>query len=275
MKIAILYDFDKTLTYKDMQEYGFIEDLGYTDPKAFWTIVQKRAMEHKMDSILAYLYEMVDQSRVRHIPLTRTVLAKYGARVDYYPGVLEWFDLINAEAQTRGLEIEHYILSSGLTEIIEATEIARHFRKIYACEFLYDEYGQAVWPKLSVNYTVKTQYLFRINKGILDIENDADLNRYQPESERPVPFSNMIYIGDGFTDVPSMKLVKSNGGHAIGVYPFGQKSTQTTETLLKDNRVDFIAEADYRAGGRLHRILTAVFDAILTQRKLEDLHHEH
>lgn len=271
MKIALLYDFDKTLSYKDMQEYGFLEDLGYTEPKDFWAMVEKRSHEAQMDHILAYLYEMVNQSRVRHIPLTRQVLGKYGKQIDYYPGVIDWFQLIANEAQVRGIEVEHYILSSGLTEIIEQTEIAHHFKKIYACEFLYDEYGQAVWPKLSVNYTVKTQFLFRINKGILDIDNDADLNKYQKEEERPIPFSRMIYIGDGFTDVPSMKLVKSNGGHAIAVHPYGVTHSETTQTLLKDHRVDFIAEADYREGGRIHQIITRILDSLVADESLKGL----
>ena len=237
MKIALLYDFDKTLSYKDMQEYGFFDDLNIEDSKSFWQHVTQKAEREEMDHILTYLHEMIVQTQLRGIKLSKEMLSKYGAQIEFYPGVVEWFDHINQIAKNESIELEHYIISSGLKEIIENTAIAPYFKKIYACEYLYDESGQA-------NYTVKTQFLYRINKGILDINNDIDLNRYQKEEDRPLPFSHMIYVGDGFTDVPSMKLVKMNGGHAIAVVPYGKKSTLESQTLFEDKRVDFVAEAD-------------------------------
>lgn len=271
MKIALLYDFDKTLSYKDMQEYGFFDDLKIEDSKSFWEQVNQKAEREEMDHILAYLHEMIIQTNARGIKLSREMLSKYGPQIDFYPGVIEWFDHINRIAQSVSIELEHYIISSGLKEIIDSTSIAQYFKKIYACEYLYDEDGQAIWPKLSVNYTIKTQFLYRINKGILDINNDVDLNRYQKEEERPMPFSHMIYIGDGFTDVPSMKLVKMNGGHAIAVVPYGKKSTHESQTLFEDKRVDFVAEADYREGKEIDRIIQAIFHTLLAKKHLGEL----
>lgn len=271
MKIALLYDFDKTLSYKDMQEYGFFDDLKIKNSQSFWEQVSQKAEREEMDHILAYLHEMIVQTESRGIKLSREMLAKYGTQIDFYPGVLEWFEHINRIANSQSIELEHYIISSGLKEIIENTPIASYFRKIYACEYLYDEKGQAIWPKLAVNYTIKTQFLYRVNKGILDINNDADLNRYQKEAERPLPFSHMIYIGDGFTDVPSMKLVKMNGGHAIAVVPYGKKSTLESQTLFEDKRVDFVAEADYREGEEIDQIIQAIFRTLLAKKQLEEL----
>ena len=166
-----------------------------------------------------------------------------------YPGVESWFDRINQIGDDLGVKVEHHIVSSGLREIIEGSSIYKHFREVFACEFLYDENNVACWPKNAVNYTTKTQFLFRINKGILDISKDKELNEYTPEDDRPVPFRNMVYIGDGLTDVPCMKLVKANGGYSIAVYTKGKRSK--VESLLKDNRVDFITLADYSEGGDL------------------------
>lgn len=271
MKIALLYDFDKTLSYKDMQEYGFFDDLKIEDSKSFWGHVKAKAEREEMDHILTYLHEMIVQTKLRGIKLSRDMLGKYGSHIEFYPGVVDWFEHINKVAQTYGIELEHYIISSGLKEIIENTPIAPYFKKIYACEYLYDENGQAIWPKLSVNYTIKTQFLYRINKGILDISNDSDLNRYQKEEDRPIPFSHMIYIGDGFTDVPSMKLVKMNGGHAIAVVPYGKKRTQESDALFEDKRVDFVAEADYRKGQEIDRIIQAIFKSLKAIKELDGL----
>lgn len=271
MKVAILYDFDKTLSGKDMQEFGFFDDIGVTNANDFWSVVKNNAEAEEMDHILAYLREMIVHTQKLGIKLSKDFLGKYGSRIELYPGVLTWFEHINQVALDLGIELEHYIISSGLKEIIEHTPIAQYFKKIYACEFLYDENGQAIWPKLSVNYTIKTQFLYRINKGILDINNDEDLNRYQKEEDRDIPFSHMIYIGDGFTDVPSMKLVKMNGGHALAVYPYGNKQTLQSTTLLSDKRVDFVAEADYRPGQEVDTIIQAIFNSLLAKKALDGL----
>ena len=217
--VAIMYDFDKTLCTKDMQEYAFIPSLGMTAPD-FWSEVRDMTDREEMDNILAYMFIMVEKAREKHIPITRQMFQEMGAHVEFFKGVTGWFDRITAFGEAVGVQVEHYIVSSGIKEIIEGTEIADHFKKIYACEFLYDESGSIQWPKYAVNYTAKTQFLFRINKGILTIDSkSADiLNGYTPEDDRRVPFYNMIYIGDGLTDVPSMKLVKLNGGQSIAVY---------------------------------------------------------
>ncbi|MEE1328977.1 MAG: HAD family hydrolase [Oscillospiraceae bacterium] len=240
--IAIMYDFDKTLCTRDMQEYTFIPSVGM-EPHEFWNHTAEVAAEETMDSILTYLYCMVEKANQSGNPLTRESLVACGKDIEYFPGVEDWFERINRYAEEAGVQVEHYVLSSGLKEIIEGTSIAKYFKRIYACEFLYKD-GRAYWPKMAVNYTNKTQFVYRINKGVLDINNDIDLNRSRPDSEKRVFFSNMIYIGDGLTDVPCMKLVKQSGGHSIAIYHKGQ--SHKTLPLLKHERVDWMFEADYR-----------------------------
>ena len=246
--IAIMYDFDKTLCTKDMQEYTFIPNLGMTATD-FWAESGNLSKIKKMDGILAYMYLMIDKARSAHIKIQREEFVKLGVDLELYNGVESWFERINQIGEDLGIKVEHYIISSGLREIIEGSSIYKHFREVFACEFLYDENNVACWPKNAVNYTTKTQFLFRINKGILDISKDEELNKYTPEDDRPVPFRNMIYIGDGLTDVPSMKLVKANGGYSIAVYTKGKRSK--VESLIEHERVDFISLADYSEGSEL------------------------
>lgn len=246
--VAIMYDFDKTLCTKDMQEYTFIPNLGMTATD-FWTESGKLSKGKKMDGILAYMYLMIDKARSAHIKIQREEFVKLGVDLELYNGVESWFERINQIGEDLGIKVEHYIISSGLREIIEGSSIYKHFKEVFACEFLYDENNVACWPKNAVNYTTKTQFLFRINKGILDISRDEELNKYTPEDDRPVPFRNMIYIGDGLTDVPCMKLVKANGGYSIAVYTKGKRSK--VESLIEHERVDFISLADYSEGSDL------------------------
>lgn len=246
--VAIMYDFDKTLCTKDMQEYTFIPNLGMTATD-FWAESGKLSKGKKMDGILAYMYLMIDKARSAHIKIQREEFVKLGVDLELYPGVESWFERINRIGEDLGIKVEHYIISSGLREIIEGSSIYKHFREVFACEFLYDENNVACWPKNAVNYTTKTQFLFRINKGILDISKDEELNKYTPEDDRPVPFRNMIYIGDGLTDVPCMKLVKANGGYSIAVYTKGKRNK--VESLIAHERVDFISLADYSEGSDL------------------------
>lgn len=246
--VAIMYDFDKTLCTKDMQEYTFIPNLGMTATD-FWTESGKLSKGKKMDGILAYMYLMIDKARSAHIKIQREEFVKLGVDLELYNGVESWFERINQIGEDLGIKVEHYIISSGLREIIEGSSIYKHFKEVFACEFLYDENNVACWPKNAVNYTTKTQFLFRINKGILDISKDEELNKYTPEDDRPVPFRNMIYIGDGLTDVPCMKLVKANGGYSIAVYAKGKRSK--VESLIEHERVDFISLADYSEGSDL------------------------
>lgn len=242
--VAIMYDFDKTLCTRDMQEYTFIPSLGI-QPDDFWSGTGEIASKEQMDSVLTYMYCMITESQQSGKPFTREDLVECGKHIEYLPGVEEWFERVNRYGEDAGVRVEHYVLSSGLKEIIEGSSIAKFFKKIFASEFLYDsQTGNPIWAKMAVNYTNKTQFVYRINKGVLDISNNVDVNASRPDDDRRVYFNNMIYIGDGLTDVPCMKLVKQSGGHSIALYQNGQKDK--VQPLLKHERVDWIFEADYR-----------------------------
>ena len=243
--IAFLYDFDKTLCTTDMQDYTFIPSLGYT-PGEFWSIANSFGFENRMDGLLAYMYTMIEECRKKGIRLDRDYLVSCGHAIELFPGVQDWFSRINAFGETLGVEIEHYVLSSGLREIIEGSGVSHEFKEIYACEFFYNEEGLASWPKLDVNFTNKTQFVYRINKGVLDVSDDHTLNASMPDDSKRVPFTNMIYVGDGLSDVPCMKMMRAYGGQAIAVYQ--QENRQGVEDLLAKGRVDFIFPADYREG---------------------------
>ena len=246
--IAFLYDFDKTLCTTDMQDYAFIPSLGYT-PGEFWGIANSFGRKNRMDGLLAYMYTMIDECRKKNIRLDREYLVSCGRAIELFPGVKDWFARINAFGKEQGVEVEHYVLSSGLKEIIEGSGISHEFKEIYACEFLYNEEGLASWPKLDVNFTNKTQFVYRINKGILDIANDKDLNASMPDDSKRIPFTNMIYVGDGLSDVPCMKMMRSYGGQAVAVYQKGNRAG--VEDLLRNGRVDYIFPADYSEGTAL------------------------
>jgi len=250
-----MYDFDKTLCTKDMQEYTFIPSISES-AKSFWTKTDEIAKQEKMDPILTYMYLMIRMSKDKHNPISRDVFVNAGKDIKLFPGVITWFDRINEFGDAHGVQVEHYIISSGLREIIEGSPIADRFKEIYACEFHYDENGAADWPKMAVNYTNKTQFLFRINKGMLNLGDTGNINAFTPEDERRVPFRNMIYIGDGMTDVPCMKLVNLNGGVSIAVYQ--GKKKDTVRALLKDKRVNYIAKADYDEGKELEGLVQDV-----------------
>lgn len=255
--IALMYDFDRTLCTKDMQDYSFIPGLGLS-PDAFWEMSRNMAEKDRMDRILAYMYLMVMKAQEKNCPIRKDELVQMGKDIELFPGVVDWFDRINKHAKEQGAVVQHYIISSGLKEIIHGSVISRHFNEIFACSFHYNESGVADWPAITVNYTTKTQFLFRINKNILDISQDVELNQYIPEEDRPVPFRNMIYFGDGLTDVPCMKLVKNNGGVSVAVYTNKKKADE----LLRDHRVNFTAPADYRTGGELELLIKAVITSM-------------
>ncbi len=263
---AILYDFDKTLSTKDMQEYAFIPGIGMTADD-FWTKCDVLTKEHHMDQILAYMYVMLTEARGKKL-LNRSEFTELGKTVELFDGVATWFDRINQYAEKIGIQLEHYIISSGLKEIIEGTPIAKYFKEIYAAEFFYDEQNVPVWPAMAVNYTSKTQFLFRINKGVLDVTDHRSLNKFTPEEKRRIPFNNMIYIGDGFTDVPCMKLVKVNGGHSVAVY---SNEKDTAKEIMTQGRVDFIAPADYRENGILEQTVFTLLDLIRAQNLADNL----
>ena len=240
--VAIMYDFDKTLCTEDMENYSFIPSLDMT-PAQFWKMANDFGAKEHMDGILAYMYIMIKECEKQGKKFTKESLYEDGKAIKLFPGVKEWFDRINSYGQELGVSVEHYVISSGLKEIIAGSGIADKFKEIYACEFCYDENGNAVWPKLAVNYTNKTQFVYRINKGVLDLANDKDLNESMPDDSKRIPFTNMIYIGDGLTDVPCMKMMKSYGGVAIAVYQDNTK--EKVEDMLIKDRVDFIFPASY------------------------------
>ena len=270
--IALMYDFDKTLCTKDMQEYTFIPNVGMT-PEEFWAESNTLAREKKMDGILAYMHVMLERAHTARVPIRREDFVKMGKDLQFFPGVEGWFKRINDLGKDLGVCIEHYIISSGLKEIIEGSSIYGEFHEVFACEYLYNENNVACWPKNAVNYTTKTQFLFRINKGVLDLSTDEALNKYTPEEDRRIPFRNMIYIGDGLTDVPCMKLVKVNGGYSIAVYQKNKKSK--VEDLLLHDRVDFIELADYSEGSGLDKTVRdiickmAMVDSLVSHTKAQ------
>lgn len=264
--MAICYDFDGTLSPGNMQEYGFIEKLGLT-PEEFWKEANGLAEEKKADHILTYMKVTIDQSKARNLPVTREDFMQYGKNIKFYKGVLDWFDRINAYAKSQGIKLEHYIISSGLKEMLEGTPIAGKFTEIFASSFLYDENGAAVWPAIVLNYTSKTQYMFRINKGCLDVTDTEGVNRHIDRSCRPMPFENMIYIGDGSTDIPCMAMLNKAGGHTLAVYSHGSK--EKASALNRDGRAHMVAPADYSDGKLIDKFVKAVIDKVATDDKLK------
>ncbi|MBE6584132.1 MAG: haloacid dehalogenase-like hydrolase [Ruminococcaceae bacterium] len=255
--IGILYDFDKTLCTTDMQEYDFIKNLGMSSDE-FWGKAAALTQKHEVEKILSYMLIMIRECKERGIPLTEEYLKKCGANVELFDGVLSWFDRINAFGEEVGVSIEHYIISSGTYEIIQGTPIAKYFKRIYACRYMYDENGEAVWPALAINYTLKTQYIYRISKGTLDVTDDYNLNRLQDESLRRIAYRNMIYIGDGITDIPCMKMVKEKGGKSIALYPAGR--SETVKPLVDDERINYVCAADYSEGSTLEKIVKLMIE---------------
>ena len=266
--VALIYDFDKTLSPKDMQEYSFLPGIR-VEPDKFWGLCRDFSEEHQMDGVLTYMYLMKKMAH-GELDLSREKLNELGRDVEFFPGVEAWFERINQIGENIGVRVEHYIISSGLTDIIRGSAIGGKFKAIFAASFCYDASGQPVWPSMTVNYTNKTQYLFRINKGILDVTNDRDLNAFTPEYMRRVPFTNMIYIGDGLTDVPCMKMTKQKGGYSIVVHAPG--ATETADDMLLQGRADFSCEADYRENSEMEQVVTLLIRRILATADLSDYH---
>ena len=267
--IALLYDFDKTLSIKDQQEYTFIPSLGM-EAAEFWGEADKISKENNMDRILSYMFLMIKQARKKNVEITKEAFKALGADVDLLPGVKTWFKRINDYGKSKGVKIEHYIISSGLKEIMEGTPIAKHFKRIYGCEFHYNTNGNADWPAQVVNYTTKTQFIFRISKGALDLYDDSLVNSYMPMHSRSVPYSNMIYIGDGLTDVPCMKLIRDRGGESIAL--FHGKNKSLSQKLLLEKRVGFICPANYSKNSELEITVKTLIDKM---KIAEDLEREH
>lgn len=255
--MAIMYDFDKTLSTTDMQNYGFIPSLGMT-PDQFWGATGEFSKKTGTERILSYMWMMIQLAKQKGIQCTRSWLNSLGKQIVYYPGVEAWFKRINEYGKKRNIKIEHYLISSGTKEIVEGTTIAKEFTKMYGCEFYYDpETKLPVWPKLAINYTQKTQYFFRISKGITNVHDDSVNNK---TTNRRIPYENMVYLGDGMTDVPCMVLVKQNGGNSIAIY--NKKDQVNVSSLLKGGRVNFACLGDYTEGSDLDETMKLIIDEI-------------
>jgi 2-hydroxy-3-keto-5-methylthiopentenyl-1-phosphate phosphatase len=264
--MAIVYDFDGTLSPGNMQEYNFIPQLKMKSKK-FWDEVTSRQKKHSADKILTYMHWMIEKANRQEISVRKEAFKKYGRTVKLFRGVKSWFDRVDSYAKQQKLLIEHYIVSSGIQEMIKATPIKGKFKKIFASSFIYNGSGVACWPAMAINYTTKTQFIFRINKGCLDLSDDVKINVFIEKKDRRIPFERMIYIGDGATDVPCMKLVKEQGGHSIAVYrPYA--SRQEAFSLIDEGRVNFVIAADYRRDKPLEKTVKRIIDKIAADAKL-------
>ena len=269
--VALIYDFDGTLSPGNMQEFGFIQAIGKS-PQEFWQESDSIAVGQDASNILSYMKLMFDEARKAGIKLRREDFKRFGASVELFNGVPEWFGLINSYGKEKGVRIEHYINSSGLAEMIEGTSIAKEFKRIFACTFIYNSEGEAEWPGVAVDYTAKTQFIFKINKGILSIRDNKKVNESRDEDKKRVPFPHMIYFGDGETDVPCMKIVKMFGGNSIAVYnPEIKKKVNVAKKLLRQHRVNFIAPADYTKESRAYQVVCAIVDKIKADFDLANL----
>ena len=272
--VALIYDFDGTLAPGNMQEYDFIPAVGKSN-REFWNEANVLAETQDADPVLTYMARMIQEAQSKGLSLRREAFQESGRNIRYYKGVEEWFSRMNAYAAEQGINLIHYINSSGMKEIIEGTSIAGEFKHIYACSFLYNVDGIAYWPAVAVNYTNKTQFIFKINKGVESVYDTRKVNEYMEESRRPVPFSRMIYVGDGMTDIPCMRLVKNYGGHSIAVYnPDDKGKRKEMNTLIRDNRVNFVCSADYSDGSEIDTVVKTIIDKIAADLRLQELEAE-
>jgi 2-hydroxy-3-keto-5-methylthiopentenyl-1-phosphate phosphatase len=262
--IALVYDFDGTLSPQPMQEYTVLPKIGI-EPAEFWALVNDEARKTESDPMLVYMRHIIEALERVKVDVKRQDFAAMARSIEYFPGVTTWFSRMNAYVKKRSrgqVRVLHYLISAGQKEILEGVSIRKHFKRIYASEYHFNHHGVATFPKFLVTDTQKTQFLFRINKGIESVTES--INEHMPEIERPIPFPNIIYLGDGMTDVPSMALTKKSGGHAVAVYPPAAPAKRATCVKLLDaGRVDFVAEADYRAGSKLSRRVQLLLDAIV------------
>lgn len=283
--LAIAYDFDGTLAPGNMQERDFIPAIGMTKTE-FWDEVGKRSKDHNADNILIYMGLMLERARAAKVTVRKEDFEKYGKGLKFFEGILPyddlsqqdavkkpqkgWFDRINVYGKESGVGVQHYVISSGIREMVEGSPIAKKFKAIYASSFCYDHHGVAEWPALALNYTTKTQYLFRVNKGTLDVYDNTVINDYVPHEKRAVPFEQMVFIGDGETDVPCFRLVKDLGGHSIAVHaPRVRQAKERPQKLIKEGRVNFIAPAGYRDNSELDRIVKGIIDKVAVDHNLK------
>ncbi|NLX75525.1 MAG: haloacid dehalogenase-like hydrolase [Synergistaceae bacterium] len=273
--VALIYDFDGTLSPRNMQEYSFIRALNMS-PKDFWSKAQALSEKNDASSISCYMKLMLDEAKSKNISLQRKSFRSFGHEVELFPGVKEWFSLINKLGDEKELTIKHYINSSGLKEMIEGTDIAHEFERIYACSFIYNVDEVAEWPAVAVDFTTKTQFLFKINKGIDSVRDDKKINEYVPKDQRPIPFERMIYFGDGETDIPCMRMVKQEGGYSVAVYnPEDEQKRLNAEKLIKEERVNFVCEADYRKEKDIFNVVKTVLEKMKSDFDFAELLNKH
>ena len=269
--VALIYDFDGTLSPGNLQEFGFIQAVGKTKEE-FWKMSDGIAVGQDASNVLAYMKLMFDEARKAGIPLRRSKFKEFGKHIELFEGVKEWFSLVNEYGRQKGVRVEHYINSSGLKEIIEGSPIAREFKHIYAGTFIYNEDGIAEWPGIAVDHTAKTQFLFKISKGITSQHDSKMVNSSMADDKKRIPFSHMIYFGDGETDIPCMKIVGMFGGNPIAVYaPDSAKKKATAQKLQRQGRVKFITPATYTADSRTFKIVAAIIDKVKAEDDLAKL----
>ncbi len=269
--VALIYDFDGTLSPGNMQEFGFIQAVGKT-PKEFWTMSDGLAAGQDASNVLSYMKMMFDEARKNGITLRRSDFRKFGKHIELFEGVKDWFRLVNEYGAAHGVRVEHYINSSGLKEIIEGSPIASEFKHIFACSYIYNDAGEAVWPGISVDYTAKTQFIFKISKGIFSAHDNKKVNESVAEDKKRIPYPQMIYFGDGETDIPSMKIITMFGGHSIAVYePGNTRKKAFADKLKRQGRVSFTAPADYRPDRRTFKVVCAIIDKIKADYELKQL----
>jgi len=270
--LAICYDFDGTLSPGYMQNYTFIPDLGIAT-KEFWAKVKELAKEQQGDEILIYMGHMLREANNKEKSVSRSAIENCGKNVELFDGVEEWFNRINEYGKSKGIAVSHFIISSGLREMIKGTKISKYFSEIFASGFWYDHDNIARYPAIAVNYTNKTQFLFRINKGSHDVWDKDKINSYIHHDDRPVPFKNIVFIGDGETDIPCFRLVKDHGGHSIAVYqPNKRKGGRASaEKLLTQGRVNFVVPANYNTDTQVDLAIKAIIDKISADAELKRL----
>lgn len=261
VKVALVYDFDGTLAPGDMQEYGYLEAIGYPVAKEFWEHCAQIAEKNDAGGILTSQCELLHEALRHGVHPTRELFRHYGSMVRFFPGVEQWFEQINGYGRSIGLEVQHFINSSGIKEMIEGTSIAKEFEHIYACSYLYDDLGVAYWPAVSIDYSSKVQYLTKISKGIRECSDSVRVNQYMPHEERAIPMDRMIYFGDGQTDIPSMCMVKEHHGHSIAIYN-NQAKEELARQLQAEGRVNYACVADYTLGSHLQLVVKHILDGI-------------
>ena len=261
--VAIMYDFDKTLSTTDMQNYSFIPNLQMT-PEEFWGETGKFTESQGVERILSYMFMMIKKAKEKGIKITREYLRECGKNIQFYPGVSTWFKRINKYAEEKGVIVEHYLVSSGTIEIVEGCSIYPEFTKAYGCEYYYEN-DEPVWPKLAINYTQKTQFFFRIAKGAVDVTNDNAVN--EKNLKLRIPYRNIVYMGDGMTDIACMTLVKKNGGTSIAVYP--EKDWEKVKHIYNDGRLSYYCRADYSAGSQMEQMIKLIIDRSAVYDEIE------